>query len=90
MTTKEAFVAETLREADHDKHRNLAKNPVPVRCSFERPSRGLYTSIVTYLKGAVCKDGRVFRSILSHFKNYFNSDIITMIIMIMITMMRNT
>jgi hypothetical protein len=90
MNIKEAFVIETLREADHDTNRNLADKSVSVRCSFERPRRCLYTNIVMYLKGAVCEDGRVFRSILSHLKNYFNSDIITMIIVIMIMMWRNT
>jgi len=50
MTTNKAFVIETLREADHDTNRNLAEKHVPVRCSFERPRRGLYTNIVTYLK----------------------------------------
>jgi len=88
MNTKEAFLIEISREADHD--RNFAEKPVPVRCSLERPRRGLYTNIVTYLKGALCKDGRDFRSILSHLKNYFNSDIITMTIMKMVTMWRNT
>jgi hypothetical protein len=64
-------VIETLREADYDTNRNLAEKPVPVRCSFERPRRGLYTNIVTYLKGAVFKDGRVFRLILEHLKKLF-------------------
>jgi hypothetical protein len=90
MTTKEAFVMETLRAADHDTNRNLAEKPVPVRRSFEKLRRGLFTNIFKYLKGAICKDGRGFRSTLSHLKNYFNSDIITIIIMIMIAMWRNT
>jgi len=63
MTTKEAFVIEILREANHDTNRTLAEKPVPVRRSFERQRRGLHNNIVTYLRGAVCKDGRVFRSI---------------------------
>jgi hypothetical protein len=63
MTTKEAFVIENLKEAGHDTNRNLAEKPVPLRRSFERPRRGLYTNTVTYLKGAVRKYGRVFRSI---------------------------
>jgi hypothetical protein len=66
MTTKEEFVIETLRETDHDTNRDLAEKPVPVRCSFVRPRRCLYTNIVTFLKGAVCKDRMVFKSILSH------------------------
>jgi hypothetical protein len=47
MTTNEAFVIETLKEADHNKNRNLEEILVPVRRSFGRPRRGLYTNIVT-------------------------------------------
>ena len=49
MATKEAFVIETFRESDHDTNMNLVEKPVPVRCSFERPRRGLHASIVTVL-----------------------------------------
>ena len=88
MTTKEAFVIETLRESDHDTNRNLVKKPVPVRCSFERPRRGLYTNNVAILKEQYVKMGCFQISVIA-FKNYLNSGIITMIIM-MITVWRIT
>jgi hypothetical protein len=64
------------------------EKPVPGGCSLGRPRRGLYNNIVTYLKGAVCKDGG--RVSDQHYrilkKKYLNFDIITTIFMQMITM----
>jgi len=57
VTSKKGFVIETLRESDYDTNSNLVEKPVPVRCSFERPRRGLYTNIVTILKDQYVKIG---------------------------------